>query len=291
MKARWAVAAASAGALALGLMAPAATSAAPSRPDGEAYMRVTAPIASAAERDRGGYRVIVPADAEITWLGEVNGRSTSGTYTGSQLAANWKRMGYRNGVRAFTTVSWLPKGAERHARLVVRLTNPRIDDAGRLVFIAKTRGYTLPRTLKDFSLDIAQSSALRQSRWTVAFDPFNIDTAGTGQVQVTSVVNDTTATVEWPQPGNSTNPTCRGVVNIGPPKGEVVISGFACGTGQVNGTDTYGDSSDLVLYPATKDKNGIGSVYACFGYTPQQGAKINWCNTIAEWNKSGQSTL
>lgn len=201
-------------------------------------------------------------------------------------------MGYRDGVRAFTTLSWLPKGAERHARMVVRLTNPRLDDTGRLVFVAKTRGFALPRTLKEFSLDIAQSSALRQSRWTLGFPAFNIDTAGTGQVQVTSVVNDAKATVSWPQPGNTANPTCRGVININPPQDEVDFPGFACGTGQVNGTGTDGYSSYVTFY-SSRDafQNGVGSVYACFGYTPQQGAKVNWCNTIAQWDSSGRSTL
>lgn len=254
-------------------------------------MRVTAPVASAAERDRGGYRIIVPADARITWLGEVNGKSTSGTYTGSDLAANWKRMGYRDGMRAFTTLSWLPKGAERHARMVVRLTNPRIDDAGRLVFVAKTRGMKLPRTLKEFSLDIAQSSALRQSRWSLSFNAFNIDSGGTGQIKVTSA-NDTKAAIDWPQPGNSANPTCRTTINVNAGKGEVDFPGFACGTGQVNGSNTGGYPSYIDFYPSSAPfQGGLGSVYACFGYTPQSGFKTDWCQTIAQWNSSGQKTM
>ena len=117
--------------LTLGLLAPVAasfatavdTTAAPVavKPDGEALIYIAGFIARAEKTGRLRYRIVIPAGAEISWLGMRGGEGRVGTFTPKALVAAWLRMGYRNGKKAVATLTWRDTGEKRRANHVLAL--------------------------------------------------------------------------------------------------------------------------------------------------------------------------
>ena len=167
MKVRIGLAGIATGALALGLLvAPVAATAAPTdatvsaeKPSGKAIVRVHKGTATTKELSKGMYRITVPVDAEIGWMGEVTGKGTRiGTFTPKALVTGWSRLGLSDTGRSRATLAWTKKGVENPVMILSAIGKPQINSGGKLTFVAKVDG-RLPKSMKDFNINIDRASS------------------------------------------------------------------------------------------------------------------------------------
>lgn len=161
MKLRIGLTALAAGALALGLVVPGAATAAPDvtpqaeKPSGKALVRIDTGVAITKEQAKGTYRIVVPTDAFIGWMGEANGRGRVGEFSPKALVGAWATLGHSDGSRAEATLTWVKKGETKPTFRLANLEKPRISAAGKLTFIAKVEG-KLPKNMHGFSINISR---------------------------------------------------------------------------------------------------------------------------------------
>lgn len=286
MKARMTTAALSAGLMGFALLAPAAAQAAPSKPDGQAFVRVEGGTAYTAKKSSKEYRVVVPDGVDISWMGVVNGRTRVGAFTSSTLVDSWKRLGFRDGKRALTTVSWQMPGAKTPSNVLVRLTNPRINADGQLTFLAYSKHTVLPKELPGFSINIAmaQPFARAQTRDT-SFAAFTINPDGSSAVAVTESQN-TTAYIKWASYNGA--PACPPQLTVH--SGTSKNFGATCGNGHIdNQFGPTGKYSTIIFSGAS---NGVyGTVTMQFGYTPTGEKQFVFNQTVAQWDSNGNNTM
>lgn len=321
MKAHWTLVGLAAGTLALGLLAPVAASGAPTvdvpaasagvKPDGEALIYIAGGVARAEKTGRLRYRIVIPAGAEINWLGMRGGEGRVGTFTSKALVAAWSGMGYRDGKKAVATLSWGASGEKRRANHVLAvLRAPRLTKDGSLVFQARTIVEELPRTLKYLDVNVSRATrpqvpSMRvepptssDDSWTTTFAPVAIDANGTAAVQAV-VSNDSVADVLWPA---TTDPNpCRGPVETSVSHTNTIFPGFACGDGTVNSKipmvvgreqyDTYEDSN-VNFTATTQSIDGVtGEVVVTLGYTPTGGGEFMFAHVVALWDERGRDLM
>lgn len=274
------------GILALGLLAPAAAQAAPSRPDGQAMVRVEGGTASAKKVAKKEYRIVVPTSVDISWMGLVQGRTRVGEFTPSALAKGWQRLGFRNGKKALTTLTWVAPGAKKQTNVLVKVTKPRINSGGQLTFLAYTKMGALPSTMPEFSINIALASpfAKVQSRDT-SFAAFTINPDGSSAVAVTQSSNST-GYINWAAYNGA--PACQPQLVV--KSGTTKNFGGTCGNGHVdNQWGPLGNMSTIIFTPAS---NGVyGTVTMEFGYTPTGDRQFLFNHTVAQWDTSGHNTM
>lgn len=160
MKIKIGLAALAAGALALGLVAPGAATAAPKveKPSGKALVRIDTGVAITKEQSKGSYRIVVPTGAFIGWMGEVAGKGPRiGNFSPKALVGAWATLGHSDSNRATATLTWVRKGETKPTFVAATLENPRISDAGKLTFIAKVER-KLPRNMNDFTININRAA-------------------------------------------------------------------------------------------------------------------------------------
>lgn len=199
MRVRWAVVALASGTLALGLLAPGAVTAAPkpTKPSGEAMVRIDGGNARAIERGSKIYRIVMPREAAILWLGDSDRRPTIGTLGRKGLIKAWARMGHSSsGESAMATITWLARGDARPTYVGAYVGKPKVGTDGMLTFLARTAD-PLPATLPNFTLNIARpvrdvSGPTVRAGYPLKF-PVNVASSTVG-VQATATA-DTTATV------------------------------------------------------------------------------------------------
>ena len=139
MRVRWAVVALASGTLALGLLAPGAVTAAPkaTKPSGEAMVRIDGGNARAIERGSKIYRIVMPREAAILWLGDSDRRPTIGTLGRKGLIKAWARMGHSSsGESAMATITWLARGDARPTYVGAYVGKPKVGTDGMLTFLA-----------------------------------------------------------------------------------------------------------------------------------------------------------
>lgn len=201
MRIRLGLATLAASALALGLLAPASVSAAPeaAKPTGEANVRIDGGAARAIERGDGLYRIVLPRESSIRWLGEANRKPTIGTLGRKGLVAGWSRLGHRkSGTHALATVTYGAAFDQRPTYVGAYVGNPRVNSDGLLTFLART-AEPLPARLANFSLNIARpvqkpAGPSTRSGYPLVF-PLNAASATVG-TQATAT-GDSTATVAF----------------------------------------------------------------------------------------------
>lgn len=160
MKIKIGLAALAAGALALGLVAPGAATAAPKveKPSGKALVRIDTGVAITKEQSKGSYRIVVPTGAFIGWMGEVAGKGPRiGNFSPKALVGAWATLGHSDSNRATATLTWVRKGETKPTFVAATLENPRISDAGKLTFIAKVER-KLPKNMNDFTININRAA-------------------------------------------------------------------------------------------------------------------------------------
>ena len=174
MKVRIGLAALAAGALALGLVAPGAATAAPQaeKPSGKALVRIDTGVAITKEQSKGTYRIVVPTGAFIGWMGEANGRGRVGEFSPKALVGAWAKLGHSDSNPAEATLTWVKKGETKPTFRLATLEKPRISEAGKLTFIAKLEG-KLPKNMNGFSINISRPAPT--VRYPVQGPPFYLD--------------------------------------------------------------------------------------------------------------------
>lgn len=294
MKARLAFFALALGALALGLLAPGAVSAAPKaeKPSGQALVRVDGGTAYAKKKDRRTFRIVVPDGAEISWMGDVAGKGLrAGTFTPKAMAGAWDRLGFRDGARAYATLTWGNAGDVRPTARAALLWDPRVNADGQLTFLTKVAS-GLPRELPSFTINIArrdtEMNPSTRARWTTAFPTFAVHT--TVGLQAT-VSDDKSATVTWTSPSGSTT-TCRGPLSVGTSDEDLSFPGFPCGDGTVNSKDEDGYYNQLAFVSSKQASDGNGQVVATFSFTPTGTTTyFDYSMLIAQWDSQGHNKL
>lgn len=199
MRVRWALVALASGALALGTVAPAAVTAAPRavKPSGEAMVRIDGGNARAIERGKNSYRIILPREAAILWLGDSDRKLTIGTLGRKGLVGGWARLGHgASADGAPATITWQARGEARAIFVGAHVGKPRIGSDGLLTFLAQTT-HSLPAHLPSFTLNISRpirdvNGPTVRSGYPLKF-PVNAASSTVG-VQATAT-GDVTATV------------------------------------------------------------------------------------------------
>lgn len=156
------------GAVVLAMGSPVAQAVAPVadtglKPSGSALLHVGGDDQTGyAKKVRGKtYTVKAPADAEVDWVGVVEGQGDrSGSYTPQQLVKAWTVLGHRKGSGVQSTITWFPKGSELMSFRSAKVSDPRINSKGELVFTATINDVMatdLPVTLPRFGINISRA--------------------------------------------------------------------------------------------------------------------------------------
>ena len=295
MKPRIGIVVLAVGGLALALLAPGAVSAAPKaeKPSGQALVRIDGGTAYAKKKDKREYRIVVPDGAEITWLGEVSGKGTrTGTFTPKALVAGWNRLGFRDGARALTTLTWAEAGSPRGTGSAATLSSPRVNADGQLTFLAKVTGGPLPQEMVDFSINIARAETRMRTQprsgWTTVFPVYPFDSTFGVQATVTS---DASVSLTWPASSGPANP-CREVLKVNVNTGFVNFPGFPCGDVTVTGTDSKGNANYVQFDPTwTASHPGVGKVFVYLTMQPATGSAMSYKALVAQWDTGGNNMM
>jgi hypothetical protein len=280
-----------------GVAAPTASQAAPipaapsaSSVPTNAFLRVDGGTAYATQTGEHRYTVRLPKGTGVRWLGEARGKSNQfGTMSPSRLAGSWQRLGHRPGVGVQSSITWRAKGTDYTSFADARVSDPRIDGKGDLVFTARTPRGSLPAVLPDFSFNIAPAE--RSARkypidwgaWPVAqvvgFDlKATADTAGT----LTWVYNNSPG--KWVP--------CYGVPVTefgGPTPANVSFGGFTCNSiTMVNAPTNY-----VAWTPMTSASGSKSAALPCYTLkvTSSQGTStLPACSTQTfTWQAGGNN--
>lgn len=275
----------SSGALALGLLAPAAVMAAPQaqKPSGEAMVRIDGGTASAIAKGKHTYRVVVPREASISWLGDADRTLAIGTLGRKGLVAAWARLGHStHGTHAQTTITWTGAGDARATFVGAHLGKPRINADGQLTFLAHTTG-PLPQKLREFSLNIARPSRLDKAPMTRSGYPlvFPVNAASSTVGAQATATGDTTADIAFVNlsngvvTSNCSKPTTKSVSG----SADYVTFAGTCG-------DITWSGGVLSFFPA---QSGIPSQLQMSATLLVKGSTstFNWDFNMAQWSAGG----
>lgn len=120
-----------------------------------ALLRVDGGTAVATKVGKHKYVLRMPRDVSIRWLGEVgNGPSQFGRFTPKHLTTGWARLGHRPGIGVGSAILWKSPGSGRTEFTGARVSDPRINRDGLLVFTARLAEGDLPGLLPEFSLNV-----------------------------------------------------------------------------------------------------------------------------------------
>ena len=286
MNARWGLVALASGALALGLLSPVAVSAAPTaaKPSGEALVRIDGGSARAIKKGHNLYRVVLPREASIKWMGESDRALRVGTLGRQGLVAGWVRLGHSaSGTHAMTTVTWQRPGEFTAPYVGAYVGKPRINGDGVLTFLAKTAA-PLPSELPNFSLNIArpahQARATRSNGYPLAF-PLNAS-SGTVGVQATATADNKATIVFGMQTNGVMMSACSSPATMN-------LTGDSSGS-----TDSYpfsgtcgdtswksGSVSFTPMAPGGSAQLQMTAVYVVNGGT------FKWNFNMGQWNSGG----
>lgn len=217
-----------------------------------AFLRVDGGTAYATKIDRNRYTVRLPKGTDITWLGEAGGKPDQwGAFTPTKLAKAWTRIGHRAGVGVQSTITWRAAGTEYTSFVDARVSDPRINRDGVLVFSARTARGTLPKVLPDFSFNISPATD-NPRKYPIVWGPrmmtsrlyFQPQATGDTSGQVTFVYPaGTPVEYESCSPPFYNAPTVSvssASVPAGSSQANVTYNGFTCNDVTIlSGTSTY----------------------------------------------------
>ena len=188
---RIAYALAAALAASVALTAPSVTAAEQFAPSGSALIRIDGDRAIAKKASDDRYFIVMPAGAEAGWIGPAAGVEgiASGRFNARTLVSSWAGLGHRGRTGVLTTLAWKTSVGQELAQ--ARVSQPRLNAEGRLVFTART-SEPLPRVLPDFSVNISGAPEPGTSSRSTTF-PFVGNAIG---ISGTSVSLNATATAQ-----------------------------------------------------------------------------------------------
>lgn len=241
-----------AGLLVLGmLVAPVSHAAEPGlKPVGKALVRIDGGTAHAKQRSDRQWRVIVPREAAIRWLGEDRtGRNVIGDFTARGLVTGWARLGHVT--KAWTTITWNRPGQARPGVALTRLSPPKINSEGDLVFIATTRR-PLAMHMPGFTINIGRAQKQARS-YDLTFSQLDVTDSAGMQLVANS---DTTATVNWNESSGGTWSECETMSLTNDIY--AAFGTFTCG--DVTFLASSGDYSSLLSPVFMKKSTGVSQV-------------------------------
>ncbi len=109
------------------------------------------------------YKIKAPANAAVDWVGVVKGKGDrSGTYQPKELVKAWTSLGHRKGAGVQSTITWYAAGSKTMSFRSVKVSHPRINGKGELVFTATLNDglpQALPPALPKFGINISRAQS------------------------------------------------------------------------------------------------------------------------------------
>lgn len=283
--------AALAGALAAGLLVSSPAHALPagdvpdsSTPASKALVHVDGGRAHATKTGRHEYRLVLSRKASITWLGETaSGRVGIGTFSIRGLVAGWTRLGHVT--KPWATITWRERGADRPTFTLARVSAPRVNRDGRLVFVAHS-DKRLPQTLREATVSIRRA-AYQPRSYPLEFSRLTVTSDVGMHLTATS---DTSATLNFDQYddtgwGACTAPAAIAMSSPAP----VQYTQGTCGDVTYEPTDS--DGNPQVVWPTfTMKTTGVSEVTTILSVsltddTPAGQFDYYWF--LGSWQKGG----
>ncbi len=149
-----------------------AAEAGPLMPSQGAIVRIDTGTAYAKELGNHKYRITLPAQPNIQWMGmpPEGGVAPTGLLKPQDVAKAWTALGHQSNVGVPTRITWNDAGVEWTDFRSGYLTNPRIGKDGRLTFTMKTERGGLPTTLPNFSLNISPAEPQPRTTYQATFN-------------------------------------------------------------------------------------------------------------------------
>lgn len=125
-----------------------------------AFLRVDGGTAYAKELGKHRYVVRAPQTTQVRWMGEAKGRKDQvGFFSPTRVTKVWTRLGHRADVGAQSLITWQASGDDVMSFVDARVSDPRINAKGELVFTVRVRTGALPKALPDFSINVNPEGA------------------------------------------------------------------------------------------------------------------------------------
>lgn len=291
MRSRLTITALSLAVMAAGIIAtPVTAQAADPKPSSDAVIRMETGTAYAKEIGERRYRITLPEEATIQWLGQATGGDVPprGELSAKGLTRAWTDFGHQSRVGVPTRVTWDVAGRDYTDFRSGFVSQPRLNDAGRLVVTFETERGRLPKVLPDFTLNIspANEPARPQARTTTYPTQKTVEITGATNMGLQIVASAlTTATMTFVIRDASGNWTpCSGVVApvvtmASPTNQNYNFGPFPCSTITIEG----GPPSYLGWKPG---KAGVTStsVLPCYRADVPTGTEgVSYCASVVTW--------
>lgn len=276
--------------------APAASvSRAEAAPSGKGLIRIDGGDATVTPLGKKTYRVTLPVQAGVQWVGEVQGKGLqSGRFSPRGLVKGWTKLGHRPGVGSLTTITWSVPGQDLPETELVYVSDPRVNSAGKLVFRVRSTGQSLPATLPDFSFNVARADKAPRG-YPIYFSVLTVSATSGLQASAGSDYSASTAFVSKDSSGNWQNCSTTGAngqpANPAPANSNVPpltpFGPYTCG--DVTYVTPYSSSTptQLVWSPRVGSK-GASEIDVYFSISTSTGTTpFAW--TLGRWKSGGGS--
>ena len=266
---------------------PGAAQAATPQPSSDAIVRIDTGTAYAKEIGKQRYRITLPSDVSIKWMGQPRdgGDPEVGSLSGKGLARSWSALGHRADVGVPTRITWNVKGRDWTDFRSGLVTQPRLNDAGRLVVTFETVRGGLPKTLPDFSLNINPSSATPRTTYPNTFG--NIPIYGTTNMALSITATAQTSAylrILMLNPTTGTWDPCDGV-----PNPVITMSGTSRKNvyyGPQQCSNVYFESGNATYMGWHPGKTGVSTeVLPCYRVqVPKGNSGLSFCADTVNWS-------
>ncbi len=264
-------------------------------PAGKALLRIDGGDATVTPLGKKTYRVTLPVQAGVQWVGEVQGKGLqSGRFSPRGLVKGWTKLGHRPGVGSLTTITWSVPGQDPPETELVYVSDPRVNSAGKLVFRVRSTGKSLPATLPDFSFNVARAEESPRG-YPIYFSILTVSATSGLQASAGSDYSASTAFVSKDSSGNWQNCTTTGAngqpANPAPANSNVPpvtpFGPYTCG--DVTYVTPYSSSTatQLVWSPRVGSK-GVSEIDAYFSISTSTGT-TPYAWVLGRWKSGGGS--
>lgn len=253
-------------------------------PSGSALIRIDGDRAIARQVSGGRYFIVMPAGVEAGWIGAAVGVDgvSSGRFGARTLVESWAGLGHRGKTGVLTTLTWTAASGQEST--LARVSDPRMNADGRLVFTARTpRG--LPRVLEDFSVNISGAPQVGSTVRSTTF-PFVGNALG---ISGTTVSLNATATSENTVDYIISGTSCPAGVpaqwtsSLGPSTYGVTFSGNICGVTFTTSDGTADGAASAMMYHPKVARAGYNDASTEFWIMTSTGVSTTFTWDFMQW--------